>query len=118
MARSGGSKSPSSPSSGTAKNCIGIVDDITERHERTESSSRANGRRSSEDGIYTLDEAFTMQTVNSAVESMTGYDKDTLVGSNATLLADESVIEEAAEMSRQFIEGERDVGTLTTDLSR
>ncbi|NHN63074.1 PAS domain S-box protein [Haloarcula sp. JP-Z28] len=96
---------------------LGIVHDITERHERTEMLEQYERIvETIEDGIYTLDEAFTMQTVNSAVESMTGYDKDTLVGSNATLLADESVIEEAAEMSRQFIEGERDVGTLTTDL--
>ncbi|MEF8973534.1 MAG: PAS domain S-box protein, partial [Haloarcula sp.] len=96
---------------------LGIVHDITERRERTEMLEQYERIfETIEDGIYTLDESFTMQTVNSAVESMTGYDKDALVGSNATLLADESVIEEAAEMSRQFIEGERDVGTLTTAL--
>ncbi|MFB6222802.1 MAG: bacterio-opsin activator domain-containing protein [Haloarcula sp.] len=96
---------------------LGIVHDITERHERTEMLKQYERIvETIEDGIYTLDESFTIQTVNSAVESMTGYDADTLVGSNATLLADESVIEEAAEMSRQFIEGERDVGTLTTNL--
>lgn len=97
---------------------LGVVHDVTERHERTQMLEEYERIfETIEDGIYTLDESFTIQTVNSAVESMMGYEEDTLVGANAALLADDDVIDGVAEMTRQFLEGEREVGTLTTDLS-
>lgn len=69
-----------------------------------------------EDGIYVLDESFEIQTVNSAVESMTGYDRSELVGEPATVLTDESTIDEAGRLSKELLAGSRDVATLTTEL--
>jgi PAS domain S-box-containing protein len=97
---------------------LGTARDATDALERQETLEQYDRIfETIEDGIFTLDESFTIGTVNSAVKSMTGYSEGELVGANATLLADESTIDEAVEMSRQLQEGDRDVGTLTTELT-
>jgi len=96
---------------------LGTAHDITERRQRE--GRLAEYERiieTVEDGVYALDETFTIRTVNSAVESMTGYDADQLVGSPSTLLADESTLERAAELSEELAAGDRDVATLTTTI--
>ena len=96
---------------------VGTIHDVTERRERTwQLEEYKRIVEAIEDGVYTLDESFTIETVNEAVESMTGHDREQLVGSPATLLANDSVIEAAAEMSEQLLSGERDFATLTTEL--
>jgi len=96
---------------------LGTGRDVTQRErqaERLEQYERIF--ETIEDGIYTLDDSFTIGTVNSAMKSMTGYDESELVGSNAMLLADESTLAEAVELTRQIQSGEKDVGTMTTEL--
>lgn len=97
---------------------LGVGRDATERERQAETLEQYERIfETIEDGIYTLDDSFTIGTVNSAIKSMTGYDESELVGSNATLLADESTLDEAIALTRQIQSGERDVGTLTTELT-
>jgi PAS domain S-box-containing protein len=70
-----------------------------------------------EDGVYVLDDSFRIETVNGAIERMTGYDRSALVGEHATILADESTIDEAVGLIEQLRSGEREVATLTTELA-
>lgn len=96
---------------------LGVGRDATGREQQAETLEQYERIfETIEDGIYTLDDSFTIGTVNSAIKSMTGYEESELVGSNATLLADESTLDEAVALTRQIQSGERDVGTLTTDL--
>lgn len=96
---------------------VGVAHDVTTRRER-EQLYRQYERilETIDDGIYTLDETFTIETVNSAVTAMTGYDRSELIGSNATILADDTVLDRAARLSGELLSGERDVATLTADL--
>lgn len=70
-----------------------------------------------DDGIYILDSSFTITNVNEAMVSMTGYDRDELIGSHASLLADEGTLEEAAALSAELLENPRNAATLTTELA-
>ncbi|MBX0321992.1 PAS domain S-box protein [Halomicroarcula sp. F13] len=96
---------------------LGIGHDVTERQER-ERTLEAYERivETIEDGVYTLDDTATIRTVNDAMASITGYDRETLVGADASLLADESTIDRAATLSKQLRDGELDVATMTTEL--
>ncbi|GGO01674.1 MULTISPECIES: bacterio-opsin activator domain-containing protein [Haloarcula] len=96
---------------------LGIGHDVTERQDR-ERTLEAYERivETIEDGVYTLDDTATIRTVNDAMSSITGYDRETMVGSDASLLADESAIDRAATLSRQLRDGDRDVATMTTEL--
>jgi PAS domain S-box-containing protein len=96
---------------------VATVHDVTTRREREQMLEQYERIvETIEDGVYTLDESFTIETVNSAVESMMGYDEDDLVGESATVLADEEVIDKAASLSAELIAGERDAATLTAEL--
>ncbi|WP_276276729.1 PAS domain-containing protein [Haloarcula regularis] len=97
---------------------VGVAHDVTDRHEREQMLEQYERIvETIEDGVYTLDEAFTIQTVNSAVESMTGHAAEDLVGESAMVLADESTLEEAARLAEEMQFGDREVGTLTTELT-
>jgi len=96
---------------------VGVVHDVTARQEREQRCEQYERiLETIEDGIYTLDESFTIETVNSAVKSMTGYDEADLIGANATLLADDDVIDQAARLSEELLSGDRKFATLTTEL--
>lgn len=96
---------------------LGIVHEVTERRRRKQKLEQYERiLETIEDGVYSLDESFTIETVNSAVESMTGHSTEHLIGANATLLADDETIEAATELLRDLRAGDRDVGTLTTEL--
>ena len=96
---------------------VGVARDVTVNRRRDHTLEQYERiLETVEDGIYVLDESFVIQTVNSAIESITGYDRSELVGEPATLLADESTIDEAARLSEQLVAGQRDVATLTTEL--
>ena len=97
---------------------FGVVHDVTDRQEHEQMLEQYERIvETIEDGVYTLDESFTIQTVNSAVESMTGHSTADLVGESAMILADESTLEEAATLAEQMQFGDREVGTMTTELT-
>jgi PAS domain S-box-containing protein len=94
-----------------------VLHDVTARHEREQTLEKYERIvETIDDGVYTLDESFTIETINSGVESMTGYDEADLVGSSATKLADESVINRATELAEELLSGDQDAATLTADL--
>lgn len=69
-----------------------------------------------DDGIYTLDDNFCITDVNEAVVEMTGYSREELVGSFATMLADESIIAEANTVIQDILTGAQDDGRLDVEL--
>jgi len=94
-----------------------LVRDVTASQEREQTLEQYERMlKTVDDGIYMLDGSFTIESVNSAVETMTGYDEAELVGSHATKLASEPVIERAAELTQELLTGDRDVATLTAEL--
>ncbi len=96
---------------------LGVGHDVTEHHRREHRLAEYERiLETIEDGVYTLDESFTIETVNSAVTSMTGHDESELIGSPATVLAAEDALDQAAALTRELRQGDRDVATLTTDL--
>ncbi|WP_222919163.1 PAS domain S-box protein [Natrinema sp. SYSU A 869] len=65
-----------------------------------------------EDGIYTLDEDGRFTMVNDAYVSLTGYDREELLGSHGSLIVDERVM----ELTRQVADDEGDKPTIETDI--
>jgi PAS domain S-box-containing protein len=55
-----------------------------------------------EDGVYTLDEAFVITSMNDAVAEITGYSRDELVGSHASKLAGDETLSMATEIIEQL----------------
>ena len=55
-----------------------------------------------EDGVYTLDEAFVITSINDAVTEITGYSRDELVGSHASKLAGDETLSMATEIIEQL----------------
>jgi PAS domain S-box-containing protein len=69
-----------------------------------------------DDGVYVLDGEFRIQQVNEAVCGMTGYEREQLIGAHASILADASVIREAAAVIQEILAGERRTGRLVAEL--
>ena len=68
------------------------------------------------DAVYTLDHDARIQSVNGAVEALTGYESADLVGADLSTLVDDTTVERGHALTEQLREGDRDVATLTTEL--
>ncbi|WP_336342689.1 PAS domain S-box protein [Halalkalicoccus ordinarius] len=68
------------------------------------------------DGIYTIDETGRFTSVNRTYASMLGYDRDELVGTHASLVADDEVIKSAREIEQSMRAGEVESPTLEATL--
>lgn len=69
------------------------------------------------DGVYTLDEAFVITSVNEAVTEMTGYDRDEIVGSHASMLAENETLQKADQIL-DMLRGEgSDVGVIESSIT-
>jgi PAS domain S-box-containing protein len=81
--------------------------------ERTEALLEAAG-----DAVYALDLDGVLTTVNEALVEWTGYSREKLVGSHASLVLDEDDIQRGREAVRELLETDREVdqfeGTLHT----
>ena len=96
---------------------VGVARDVTGRRERERELERYERTLETvKDGVYVLDDSFAIERVNSAFESITGYEASELVGKPATRLADEAAVDEVARLSKELLAGEREVGTLTMEL--
>jgi len=96
---------------------IGVLRDISERNERTQQLERYETiMEAVDDGIYILDSNFEILEVNEAVASMTGYSREELVGSHASLLGSEDILEDAAELSRELLRSDRDAASIRADI--
>jgi len=96
---------------------------VVAAHDVTDLRTRAQNREQYErivetidDGVYVLDDAFRIISVNDAVLDLTGYSRERLLGSSATLLASEETIAQAAAVSEALRSGENDAATITTTL--
>ncbi|WP_435062527.1 bacterio-opsin activator domain-containing protein [Halobaculum sp. EA56] len=69
-----------------------------------------------DDGIYVLDENFTITDVNEAVVSMTGYSREELVGSHASLLAGDDLLSQAAAASIEMLHSDRETATIVSEI--
>ena len=67
-----------------------------------------------EDGVYTLDEAFVITSMNDAVAEITGYSRDELVGSHASKLAGDETLSMATEIIEQLRDS--DVGLIESSI--
>ncbi|PCR90543.1 PAS domain S-box protein [Natrinema ejinorense] len=65
-----------------------------------------------EDGIYVLDENGRFTMVNEAYTDLTGYDRDELIGSHASLVADEAVM----DLAERIVANESDEPTIETEI--
>jgi len=72
--------------------------------------------RTIDDGVYVLDDAFNITAVNEAATEMTGYDRSELVGSNATMLASEETLAQAAAATQALLAGESEAATISTTI--
>jgi len=70
-----------------------------------------------DDGVYTLDEAFVITSVNDAITGMTGYDREELVGSHASMLAGDETLSMADEIIEQLRDDGSDVGLLRSSIT-
>lgn len=69
-----------------------------------------------DDGIYVLDGNFTITNVNAAVTELTGYTREELVGSHASLLTSDTLLEAAAETSMELLESREEAATLRGEI--
>jgi PAS domain S-box-containing protein len=88
-----------------ALSVFSLVQDVSERHEReTERQRYETMVETVADGVYTLGEDLRFTTVNEGMVSLTGYDRDRLVGSHLSLLlsdADVAAVRRGREATRQ-----------------
>jgi PAS domain S-box-containing protein len=97
---------------------VATLRDVTDRQERfRELEQYERIVETIDDGVYILDDAFNIISVNDAVTDLTGYDESELVGSNVSLLATEETIQQAAAVSEALLSGEGAAASLTTTLN-
>lgn len=94
-----------------------LVRDVTRNSEMRHDLRRSNRvLETLEDGVYTLDEAFVITSVNEAVPEMTGYDREELVGSHASMLAGSETLEKAEEILAMLRGDGSDIGMIESSI--
>ncbi|WP_418286689.1 bacterio-opsin activator domain-containing protein [Halorubrum sp. DTA46] len=95
-----------------------LVRNVTKPFEMRHNLRRSNRiLETLEDGVYTLDEAFVITSVNDAVTEMTGYDRDALVGSHASMLAGSETLEKAEEILAMLRGDSDDIGMIESSIT-
>ena len=93
--------------------------DVTARKEREQQLERYETIiETMQDGVYTIDPNGRFQMVNEAYEELTGYSRGELVGSPASMVVDESTVEEARALEADLLSGERETTTLEAQIQR
>ena len=69
-----------------------------------------------DDGVYTLDEAFVITSINEAITEITGYGPEELVGSHSSMLAGDETLSMAAEILEQLRDEGSDVGLIESSI--
>ncbi|MFC6784752.1 PAS domain S-box protein [Halobaculum halobium] len=97
---------------------VGTVRDVSRRRERKRELEKYERIvETTDDGIYVLDENFTVVNVNEAVVSMTGFSREELIGSHASLLATEDLLQKAAELSAELLETGDETRTIVSSIA-
>lgn len=93
--------------------------DITDRKERKNELEMYETILSTVgDGIYVLDEDYCFIEVNEAYAKMTGYECDELLGAHCSLVVDDEIVAESAELVEQLESGVRESASLEADIHR
>ncbi|WP_436924160.1 PAS domain S-box protein [Halosimplex amylolyticum] len=83
--------------------------DVTERKQRERELAKYETIvETVEDGIYVKDEDGRFTMVNEAYAELTGYDREELVGANASLVVDEATIQEAKKRKKALSDDDTD----------
>ncbi len=95
-----------------------LVHDATEDFEMRRDLRRSERiLETLEDGVYTLDEAFVITSINEAVAEMTGYDREELLGSHASMLAGSETLEKAEEILAMLRGDGSDIGMIESSIT-
>ncbi len=93
------------------------VRDVTERKERERELQRYRTIvEAVDDGVYVVDGDGDLRMVNEAYAELTGYDREELVGSSATRVVDEDVVEEVRELDAALRAGDVDRASMEAEL--
>ncbi|MGQ3411007.1 sensor histidine kinase [Natrinema sp. LN54] len=85
---------------------MAMIQDITDRKERErELTEYETIVETVNDGIYVKDRAGRFTMVNDAYASLTGYDREDLIGEHASLVVDEDAIEQSEAMRDAMSDG-------------
>jgi len=95
----------------------GFVRDITPRKQRERDLEQYQTIiETVPDGVYVLDADFRFTFINDALAEMTGYDREVLLGSHASLIFDEGALEQGQRIREGLKTGDRQFGTLETEV--
>ena len=96
---------------------IGTVRDVTDRVERErELEQYETIVETVDDGIYVVDDDARFALVNEGLCELTGYDREELLGSHATLVHDEEITSRAESMADQLAADEREVASIELEV--
>ncbi|MFD1587878.1 PAS domain S-box protein [Halorientalis brevis] len=96
---------------------LGALIDVTDRKERERELEQYETMvETVGDGVYVLDNDFRFVTVNEAMTDLSGYGREQLVGSSASLILDEADTENALAARDELRDADQEVGTLALDV--
>ena len=102
---------------GEFRGTAGVVRDVTERREREEQLERYERIvEAMGDGVYILDADGAMGEFNEFMVELTGYDRETMLGAEATLWHDEEDVERFRRAIRELL-SEDDPGVESVEAS-
>ncbi|WP_276272157.1 PAS domain S-box protein [Haloarcula litorea] len=104
------------PEPGTTER-IGVVRDVTERHERERRLEQYETVvETVDDGVYVVDDRNRFVMVNEAHTRLTGYDREELLGAEATLVTSETDLARADRRNDALVDSDEDATTIETEL--
>ncbi|WP_458206960.1 bacterio-opsin activator domain-containing protein [Haladaptatus sp. NG-SE-30] len=111
--------SPVTDESGTVVGLAGTGRNISERKKRERELQQYETLfETIDDGVYVIDSDLRFAAVNEAFATMTGYDRDQLIGSHVSLVTTEDGFGRASELAIEIADGKRDVAVLESEVVR
>jgi len=96
---------------------VGVIRDITDRREREEELERYRAViETIDDGVYVVDDESRFLLVNEAHAELTGYDREELLGSHASMVTTQDDLELAEQRRDQLVADGQDVARVETEL--
>jgi len=96
---------------------LAISRDITDRTERQRKLEQYETIvETVSDGIYAVDEDATFVMVNEGFCELTGYEREELIGSHATLVAADEITPKAETLSAEISAGDRETASIELDI--
>ncbi len=102
---------------GAVTHFLGFQRDVTERVERERELERYEAIvQATSDLIYVLDREGRFVRVNDAMVEASGYDRGELLGSHASMVADEETVDLVEGYIRELLEGDREQATFEASM--